>query len=740
MLNKVNICSDSCLQVKEYNHQPSNQSITRIDASQNQGTSSIMASPAVETKTEVVEKFSKISDYWPMGYNEEASDVNAVDTERPEEMRNIVEQPNAVEKFTFTSADSTAASEIDVKAEESSALEASGLDPIYKEGREELNSDSVPKEDMDENIGSANELTEDNENPCEKSVMQEPQVNQSEVVAEAEELTDKSSREVELSNLQEEKQQTGQGELPVSHFLMKYILQEEDDTFKGAGDEENEDVMNMQNEGDEKNDVKILKPEETCIPLSDVQLTEETSIPEDNVGSEKLQDSYELVQAEESLDVKETSEITVVKDDASPQSTLDKSTSGLAVTEDRKDEVANPWSETSTIATDDGLELISTEKSIPGIIIESEEHCMDADVVQDEKFQATVVEETVTEKETQKENEILEKDTDVSIPGKAKEEDILQKEVGKESEECLQDVGNIEASNAESDRQFTRDENIDGDVLETMSEDKRVECAEEEKDVGYQVGNLKNDSNEELKLSESQNDEQSDIVTGSNVHAPKMAEKIIEDEMVNLDRKKVVETTNPKVDENQTEEEHCNTTTVETRDAELKPIQKCDQTSKSFESSIIDDHKLRQTSQLQSEVKKVEGGEKKQDVMIDQNQVQMKNGSSVEMKPSELQKVQQSDVAIESTFQDENKTVQTTDTKVDEGKTDNEKDQKEEEFECNPEEYGHNKTTSVEDRDAELKPTLKKSQGIYSKVKHSIAKVKKAITGKSSNSKALSAK
>ena len=749
MLKKVNLCSDSVLQVKEYNHQPSNQSITKIDASENQGTSPIIASPYEETKKEVAEKFSKISDYWPVGYSEEASDVNAVDTEHPEEMRSIAEQPSAVEKFTFTSTDSTAASEIDVKAEESYVAKASGLDPIYKEGREELKevSDSVPKEDMNENIGSANEHTEDKEKPCENSVMQEPQVNQPEVVAEAKEPTDKASSEVELDNLQEEKQQTGRGELPVSHFLMKYILQEEDDTLKGTGDKENEAVTSMQNERDEQNDVEIPKQKETCIPLSNIQLTEETSIPEDNVGSEKIQDSSELVQAAESCDVKKTSEITVLKHDASPQSTLDKSTLGLAVNEDRKDELATPLSQTSThIATDDGLELISTEKSISKIIVESEEHCMEPDLVPDEKIQATVFEETVTEKEVQKNNKILETDADVSIFGKAKEEDILQKEVGKESKERSQDFANVEASCAESDRQSTMYEDKDGDIFETKSEDKKVECGEAEKDVGHQVQILNNDSNEELKLSASQNDKQIDLVTGSNVHAPKMAEKFMEDEKssVSVDREQVVERTNVTVDENKTEEHKpdnsgCNATTVETRDAELKPTQKCDKTSKSFESSTTDDHKLRETSELHSKVIKVESGEKQQDVMIDQNQAQMKNGSSEEMKPSESQKVQQSDVAIESNVQGENQTVKTTDTKVYDGKTDDEKDQKEEEEECNPEEYGHDETTNVEARDAELKPTPKKSHGIYSKVKHSIAKVKKAITGKSSNSKALSA-
>ena len=74
--------------------------------------------------------------------------------------------------------------------------------------------------------------------------------------------------------------------------------------------------------------------------------------------------------------------------------------------------------------------------------------------------------------------------------------------------------------------------------------------------------------------------------------------------------------------------------------------------------------------------------------------------------------------------------------------TDEEKDEKEEENEHKSEESGHDAAVVVEAKAADLNLAPKKSHtilsGVGSKVKHSIAKVKKAITGKSSHSKTLS--
>nr|CAD1822892.1 unnamed protein product [Ananas comosus var. bracteatus] len=73
---------------------------------------------------------------------------------------------------------------------------------------------------------------------------------------------------------------------------------------------------------------------------------------------------------------------------------------------------------------------------------------------------------------------------------------------------------------------------------------------------------------------------------------------------------------------------------------------------------------------------------------------------------------------------------------------DDEKDGRQGEDEHKAEDPGNNAAVIVEARDVELKPTHKKSHnilsGVGSKVKHSLAKVKKAITGKSSHPKTAS--
>ncbi|KAJ0962537.1 hypothetical protein J5N97_027659 [Dioscorea zingiberensis] len=134
-------------------------------------------------------------------------------------------------------------------------------------------------------------------------------------------------------------------------------------------------------------------------------------------------------------------------------------------------------------------------------------------------------------------------------------------------------------------------------------------------------------------------------------------------------------------------------------------------------------------------------------------QVQNMKSDSVEQpEESTLEKVQLSDLLLLSRTKTTQKTTpavikdseeakESTYTKVEEEKTDKEKGEKEDEEEHKT---NDNAAVIVEARDAELKPAHKKSHnilsGVGSKVKHSIAKVKKAITGKSSHQKTISPK
>ncbi|XP_020251489.1 uncharacterized protein LOC109828911 [Asparagus officinalis] len=706
--NEVTVDTVSDDEVKEYD---SKQIIIVKDSAENLDTSSSIASLAEEAKQEVGEKFSEISDHQPGEYEKEASGVTGTEAEFSKEMTSGVEKPNVVEQLTFSSADSRAACDTYVKGEDFYVAETSRLDDICKEERQEIKevSDLEPKE------------------VSEQSVMQEPQVNQPEVIMETEQPTEKASLEIEDN-------------LPVSHFLMKYILQEGGEKVGGDYDGQHEDAMDKNNDGDKKNDVQLIK---------------EQSKSEDKVGFEKLQGIPESVQTEESYDVKEKSETTVVKHDKSLQSTVDESTSITTMTEDGKEEIKT-ISPVKSIYIDEDCsnKLIPVEKSIQGTSVDSED-CREPDSAQDEKIQGTVLKDTITEMEIQKHNETQDKDFDISVQDNVLEKDSLQKEIGEDSRGCLQDREKVKGACVESDGLSIKNEHNNAEAFEITSEVKKIKCGEEKHDVGNQEQFLKNSSEEKLKLSESQYDQEVDRVTESSIHSLKMAETCLKNDNseASLDKEQL-ETTNSKVEENNIDEETC-----ETKEEEQKPEKTgLDETGLAY---TINDHVLGEITGVQSEGKQVEDFEKVQEA-TNQNQVQVGNDTTKEMKLAESLEVQQLDLAADSSTQpeqmaekslkegssavnaDENYPAQTTDTKVDEDKTDAEKDGKEDEQEHNPEDYDHNAEIKVEDRDAELKPAQKKSHGLLSgvgsKVKHSIAKVKKAITGKSSHSKTLSAK
>ncbi|XP_017699404.2 uncharacterized protein LOC103711560 isoform X1 [Phoenix dactylifera] len=185
-----------------------------------------------------------------------------------------------------------------------------------------------------------------------------------------------------------------------------------------------------------------------------------------------------------------------------------------------------------------------------------------------------------------------------------------------------------------------------------------------------------------------------------------------------------------------------------------------DQTGKSFQSSSVEDNTLGEASETQSGGIKVENGKKNQDGNAESRMKDEKKNLLEELEVADSHKVQQSESIVEPTNEtvqagerflaersptvsaDEKQAKEIADAHMKEEKTDEEKYEKEEEDENKTEESGHDAAVVVEAKDADVKPAHKKSHnilsGVGSKVKHSIAKVKKAITGKSSHSKTLS--
>ncbi|KAG1366265.1 hypothetical protein COCNU_13G000550 [Cocos nucifera] len=185
-----------------------------------------------------------------------------------------------------------------------------------------------------------------------------------------------------------------------------------------------------------------------------------------------------------------------------------------------------------------------------------------------------------------------------------------------------------------------------------------------------------------------------------------------------------------------------------------------DQPEKSFQSSSIEDSTLGEALETQSGGIKVKTGKENQDGTAESQMKNVKNNLSEELKVSDSHKVQQTEPIVEHTNEtiqagerflterspavsaDEKHAKEIGDAHMKEEKNGEEKDEKEEEDENKTEESGHDAAIVVEARNADVKPAHKKSHnilsGVGSKVKHSIAKVKKAITGKSSHSKTQS--
>ncbi|KAJ6845423.1 uncharacterized protein M6B38_286870 [Iris pallida] len=185
---------------------------------------------------------------------------------------------------------------------------------------------------------------------------------------------------------------------------------------------------------------------------------------------------------------------------------------------------------------------------------------------------------------------------------------------------------------------------------------------------------------------------------------------------------------------------------------ETLPDHRYDQYGRLSQSSHLQDDLLGQTLEIDPKVKKIDIEDKDSDDFPEIQAQQEKNKSGEITYLSGPEDVEQSNFAVKckdeilevtenlledrSLSSDEKEAVETKETQVYEDKLEDEKEHK-------TEESVQDERIVGEARDAELKPAHKKSHnilsGVGSKVKHSLAKVKKAITGKSSHSKATPA-
>ncbi|CAL9767157.1 unnamed protein product [Musa acuminata subsp. burmannicoides] len=173
--------------------------------------------------------------------------------------------------------------------------------------------------------------------------------------------------------------------------------------------------------------------------------------------------------------------------------------------------------------------------------------------------------------------------------------------------------------------------------------------------------------------------------------------------------------------------------------------------------SLIIDNTIEGTK-IQSKGVKIESSRENQDAINELRIQNVKSDLNEQYMSFDSHEVQKLDTFVKSTdkvvqeekfkeeispkvLMDERQTNKTTDTHLDDDKTDEENDEKEDEDDHKIMESSHDSAVPVEARDAVLKPAHKKSHnilsGVGSKVKRSIAKVKKVITGKSSHSKTL---
>ncbi|CAL9201937.1 unnamed protein product [Musa hybrid cultivar] len=173
--------------------------------------------------------------------------------------------------------------------------------------------------------------------------------------------------------------------------------------------------------------------------------------------------------------------------------------------------------------------------------------------------------------------------------------------------------------------------------------------------------------------------------------------------------------------------------------------------------SLIIDNTIEGTK-IRSKGVKIESSRENQDAINELRIQNVKSDLNEQYMSFDSHEVQKLDTFVKSTdkvvqeekfkeeispkvLMDERQTNKTTDTHLDDDKTDEENDEKEDEDDHKIMESSHDSAVPVEARDAVLKPAHKKSHnilsGVGSKVKRSIAKVKKVITGKSSHSKTL---
>ncbi|XP_072979681.1 uncharacterized protein [Typha angustifolia] len=536
-----------------------------------------------------------------------------------------------------------------------------------------------------------------------------------------------------------------QDELPVSRYLMDRILQKEsgklDQTLE-VKPEDNVEEEKLQDETSKKNsELSILKQEGNLVSLSTEQITYDTMSERKTEDPKTSESGYDLV--EELIHVsKKVIENSIVEN-------IHKAPQLSTVDEDVNEEVS--------------FELTSEEKSEPDRKVDVED-IRNTDLSLEDKVPTTNQERGMAR---QQDCRSLNNDTDIPIVPEASKEDSFQQ--GRESAETLCHIPNndkapyvvpeekippIAVPDGNAERLLHKEEIL-------LSFDRQqTDKSSTSSNIGDEAPEVLRTLSEDIKI-ENEKEKQ---------------ENIIEKEEV---RKSVTESgvmKNDLPEEQKVSEQKIPSTAVPVENAdsllhkeELLPNFNSRQTGKSFTSSDIEDKAPDVLKTLPESIIVENEKEKQEEIIVNKGEVRkcvieipsgaIKNDLPKEQKVTDTQKGQQPDPVVEfaneaveidekimetnkpNTCIREKQTEKVENANIEEEKTDDEKCEKEEEDEDKTEKSGHNIELILEAREAELKPAHKKSHnilsGVGSKVKHSIAKVKKAITGKSPRPKTV---
>lgn len=607
------------------------------------------------------------------------------------------------------------------------------------------------KEAIDEKGSTSANDTEDKDSPVSSSFTQETQVALPRDANEVVEDNAKRSHGVEESDnsQHEESLQSDPADLPVSRFLMDHILHQ-GDVPDEVGNVESKNNIEEETTSDKLMTISIQE-QETFMDQLSAEL-----VPNENKDMEKLEDTILQqdnmpvdvcdVEADNEINQKHTTDEQMGTDIQEKEAIMDSVSAQQmpeekSTSEDRDQEKPGDHILEERIAPDDVCDLkaenIITEENNngknEGIIIKEEEVNMSPlsakEIPKDEYTDQVEVVSDVTNEE---QNHETKADDEKPI---AKDDESLHSNICLSSTTTASEPVEIEVPGS-----------LAGESASVVMDDYKGVTPMDQGDLGRDAGAEEftgrtsvqdekitaSPTETEIRENLTQKDNYSPSTNVSNVSIPRDGENTRTFDNVEQIEKDAHSISEERITSAISELLGSSTTVVRREEP---------QTHTKYEETKLETTKITETSQAQ----------------VTENQIR-NNDSLEEPEESTLEKVQLFDLLQLS----RNQTTQTTTpavtkereqaeeatyTKVKKEKTNEEKDEKVEGVREEAEEEhttDNNAAVIVEAREAELKPAHKKSHnilsGVGSKVKHSIAKVKKAITGKSSHHKTISPK